>query len=45
MADGPFSRGRANSSPVKNWEDTSPGRRYSPGVSIPATVSWPSFCS
>ena len=27
MTEGPSSRGRAKSSPVKNWLDTSPGRR------------------
>ena len=43
--DGLPSRGRAKSRPLKNWEDTSPGRRCSPGGRAPATVSTPSFCS
>ena len=29
----PESSGRANSSPLMNWLDTLPARRYSPGVS------------
>lgn len=45
ITDGSGSRGRAKSSPVKNWLDTFPGRRYSPAVSRPRTVRTPPLCS
>ena len=41
----PESSGRANSSPLMNWLDTLPARRYSPGVSAPSTVSPAALCS
>ena len=39
------SSGSAKSSPVKNWLETLPASRYSPGVSAPRTVSAPAVCS
>ena len=36
--EGSSSRDKPYSRPVKNWLDTSPGRRYKPGVSVPRRI-------